>query len=549
MLNIISDEMATNDWTGVTVSYNNEPTESAAEAEMDGSSDEGFPAGAIVGIALASVAALAAIIALIVFFLKDRREKELERMQPRVIPYGDDSRGSQSFDNEDDSDSDSSSSEDDMSGNISGPSLVSGGDYSFPTTMARANPSDVEQDDSSSSSDTSSGSDDEESGEYEMGGNEVSANNLKTSASSDEAPPIYEHDDMADYSQGRGYPDRYQKQIADDENNYHIQEQYHDDAMHYGQMRSGDDGSNGSGGSMGSMKSADPPGQSFRDLHQEDDWSNMLPLPPSMAPTSDIIDGAYYVDNTPGEVYEHDDVSNPGSYHSNASRRSSRSHRSNRSNRSKSKERSKSRDRNQNSYHSFYNDEDEYIGDVDQGSNGSRGKHSNQDYTDYEQQTQQDNYFEYGKQNYNAPQYDEGITPTHYNEDEYHNQHYSHHKDKAVDYGDDTTTFSDSTRHASNVHQQVEQLSEYEEDEESISNIFKSLSEIQTKLAKKGATGKAPIKGGNRKVSSANSKSSEGVVEDVSVDGSQVSSFEARAAKNRRPSAGNWMEPVDEYKS
>jgi hypothetical protein len=254
MLDIIADEMATGDWNGVTVSYNNEPIEASGAKEVEGEGDDGgFPAGAIVGIVLAGIAAFAALAALIVFFIKDRREKEQQRTQARMIPFGDDSRGSQSF--SDDSDSDSSS-EDDMSGVISGPSAVSGGEYSYPTTMARANPSDVEQDDSSSSD--SSSSDDEESGEYDIDDHGASVENLKTSASSDEAPPVYEQDDIGDYSQDH---DQYRDQIADDQNDFDTQGQYHEDQMHYGQMRGGDDRSNGSGGSMGSMNSADPPGK------------------------------------------------------------------------------------------------------------------------------------------------------------------------------------------------------------------------------------------------------------------------------------------------
>jgi hypothetical protein len=281
--------------------------------------------------------------------------------------------------------------------------------------------------------------------------------------------------------------------------------------------------------------------------------------PPQPIAHNNVIEGDFYVDENPNNVYEHDDVSNPDSHYSNASHRSSRSNRSNRSNRSKSREsreraksreRSKSRDRNQASYHSFYNDDD-YIGDVDQGSNSSRGRRTDNDYMDYEQPMQQDNTFGYND-HYQNQQHDIGVVPPqykenyeeHYEQGEYQEQDYTH-------YQDDTTTFSDTTRQMSNVHEapmhEMEQLSEansepsYEEDEESISNIFKSLSEIQTKLAKKGKTSS---KGMKKKISTAHS--ADGIVEDVSVDGSQVSSFDARAAKNRRPSAGNWMEPVGE---
>jgi len=104
------------------------------------------------------------------------------------------------------------------------------------------------------------------------------------------------------------------------------------------------------------------------------------------------------------------------------------------------------------------------------------------------------------------------------------------------------------------------------EEEESITNIFKSLSEIQTRLASKGK----PLPDGAPIDSDLGARSSkarfyqsdmyapsyqppinngwgkEGIVEDASMDGSQVSSFAANAVRNRRPQQGQWMEPVDE---
>lgn len=288
----------------------------------------------------------------------------------------------------------------------------------------------------------------------------------------------------------------------------------------------------------------------------------MLPPPQSMA-TNNVNESGFFVDEYSHDVYENDDVSHPDSYHSNASHHSNHS---NKSNRSKSRERSKSRDRNQASYHSFYNDED-YIGDINQDFDDSRG--SDQGYTGKDQPTQHVDQFDYDQQSYNYQdyhhqdyhnaQYDQEYNSTQspqYEQDDFHNQSYQQYEEIEHDYKDDTTTFSDATRQISNVNpapdmHSVEQLSEansersYEEEEESISNIFKSLSEIQTKLAKKGKTS-SKEKG---RIPSASSNTSDGVVEDVSVDGSQMSSFEAKAAKNRRPSAGNWMEPVDEYES
>lgn len=548
LLTIISEEMATNEWNGVTVSYNNEPpTESGLnDTDEDDNSNGGLSTGALVGIILASIAALVLIVYLAMYILRERREKE-EQMQSRVIPYGEDMHGG--FDGDDDSDdSDSSFSDDDddESGVISGPSQISGGDYSFPTTMARANPSDVEDGDTSSSEDdsTSESEIDEDEEEYDLSENENGVDHLKTSASSDEAPPVYEQDDMGDYTREQSYPDQYHEQIADDEMNFAVNNQFHDPRQ-YGQARKGDDGSNGSGGSMGSMNSADPPGISFGDRDRGNGW---LP-PPQLHSTSDhvIQSGFFPPDDDSNDVYEHDELSR----NSNVSRRSSRSNRSknsngsNRSNRSKG--RSKSRERKQASYHSFYNDEDdEYIGDVEQGSSGPRGGHTDQDHVDYHQQTQQEMFGH--EQNFNGQYYNDP--------QDVHNstqpQQYEEYNDR-----DDTSAYSDSTRLMSNAHNpkpshQPEKINEVyseqsdEEDEESISNIFKSLSEIQTKLAKKGKTSS---KGKGRKGSSAVGTSSGSMVEDVSVDGSQMSSLESRAAKNRRPSEGNWMEPVDEQLS
>lgn len=106
----------------------------------------------------------------------------------------------------------------------------------------------------------------------------------------------------------------------------------------------------------------------------------------------------------------------------------------------------------------------------------------------------------------------------------------------------------------------------YGEEEESITNIFKSLSEIQTRLASKGK----PLPNGSPIDSDLGARSSkarsyqsdmyapsyqppisngwgkEVIVEDASMDGSQVSNFAANAVRNRRPQKGQWMEPVDE---
>ena len=130
------------------------------------------------------------------------------------------------------------------------------------------------------------------------------------------------------------------------------------------------------------------------------------------------------------------------------------------------------------------------------------------------------------------------------------------------DHVDDVSTFTSATRKASNVSHEDEQ-EDYEvqdDDEESISEIFKSLSAIQTKLASKGKP-----RGKYDRSRSATNKGilphavppsqqqqqqgwdQEGVVEDVSVDGSQFTGMASNQYRNHHPQQGQWMEPVDEH--
>lgn len=107
--------------------------------------------------------------------------------------------------------------------------------------------------------------------------------------------------------------------------------------------------------------------------------------------------------------------------------------------------------------------------------------------------------------------------------------------------------------------QPINEQETYGEEEESISNIFKSLSEIQTRLASKGredvgdedAHERSNGRDQRRAVYNSPQKTrtpwgQEGVVEDASVDGSQVSSFSTRMDRSKRPAHGQWMEPVEE---
>jgi hypothetical protein len=128
------------------------------------------------------------------------------------------------------------------------------------------------------------------------------------------------------------------------------------------------------------------------------------------------------------------------------------------------------------------------------------------------------------------------------------------------DHIDDASAYTSATRKATNVSPdkmspprggQDDQSYEEDDDEESISEIFKSLSAIQTKLASKGKPGgpRPHNKGVPSRAPEPQSQQQgwqDGIVEDVSVDGSQISSVAANQHRNRRPQQGQWMEPVDE---
>ena len=114
------------------------------------------------------------------------------------------------------------------------------------------------------------------------------------------------------------------------------------------------------------------------------------------------------------------------------------------------------------------------------------------------------------------------------------------------------------------------------EEGENIANVFKSLSEIQSRLANNKKqhpqseyqipeqavpqddtrgrikddtddlypVGAAAMHHSNN--GSSNGWGKEGVVEDASMDGSQMSNLYTNPTRNRIPQQGQWMEPVDE---
>ena len=272
-----------------------------------------------------------------------------------------------------------------------GKSLVSGD--TFPTTAAQAKPQDIEDDGgyaSSSGSSNDDGNEDDESYSSSESDSEVMMeqqmdrdNNLRKlqqSAASDEHAPIYEdqggyngsygdmnegYDAGRDYGQdqgGEGYEEGYGEgsgnyNVQQDESDYDVgqyqqqQHQHEQDNIHHSYppqkyAGNGIESANDDQGdtvSLGSMNSADPPGQSYRDLPQppqeDEHWTHpqqaAVPKPHQLR-NNDIG----YFDETAFQVYENeitggglhdsyhssgshhldvDNHSNPGSYHSNQS--------------------------------------------------------------------------------------------------------------------------------------------------------------------------------------------------------------------------------------
>ena len=304
-----------------------------------------------------------------------------------------DSSGSES--SEDDDDTSISSFPRSIEGE--GKSLVSGD--TFPTTAAQAKPQDIEDDGGYASSSGSSNDDEDDDESYSSSESDSEVmmeqqmdhdNNLRKlqqSAASDEHAPIYEDqqggynnsygdinnegcDAGRDYGQDQGggecYEEGYGKgsgnyDAQQDESEYDVgqhQQQYHQheqDNIHHTYppqkyASNGIESANEDQGdtvSLGSMNSADPPGQSYRDLpqppQQEDEhWNHPQQTPvhqPHQQPNNDIE----YFDETAFQVYENeitggglndsyhsagsqhygggdvDSHSNPGSYHSNQS--------------------------------------------------------------------------------------------------------------------------------------------------------------------------------------------------------------------------------------
>ncbi len=397
MLAIVSEELAQDNWNGMTLSYSNEPFGQPSAIEKIGGSDDGgddggvLSTGAIIGIAVAGFVVVAAVIIGIVLIVRGKRNKDDALQHPRTVPYGN-AEQSQPKLEEDDSDSDESSSihssedddDDDNTGVLSAPSAVSEDNTfsTFKTTMAQAQRQDIEEDDSSNES--SSGSDDESSSSNSSGSRSSGpkSNDLNQLQKSDEDHVYVPDDDFIDEydrsADDRGYGDR--KELVAYPNSYNDREfeaytsqkqatayrkQTSQGSASSGGSRGstsrsrrskGSMGSTGSQGSMGSANSADPPGTSYRDLPASDydEWGNPPPhhyndeTDPYDHPHEPVINE--YVSQPPddGNIYEKNSM---GSSDQNMSRGSINSRDSHRSN------------ENGESHHSFHEGDNRHFND------------------------------------------------------------------------------------------------------------------------------------------------------------------------------------------
>ena len=657
LLSSIDTVINTEDWFGMKVSLEDVSSPAllpeVTQPDSPPSSD-GLSGGAIAGIMIALLSIFAAVAVGVIRIRRIRDEEDevyfkqmQEHMQDKSIPFG--NADLISGDDDDDSDDSSYDSDDDSSSHPSR-SAISG--ETFPTNIAQAMPQDIEDSESSSESGSSESEDDVENDAREeidfVQMNQEGIDQLKYSGGSDDAPPIYENYDRMsseEIAATAEYDDDHRDQ------SYPYQTMPNSRGVH-------DDVGADDATATGSVNSADPPGQSYRDLPE--DWEPVLPPPPmDYGPGGERF--------TSGEAgfpaYDHDlsesesEASHQGSYRSGRSNRSyhsNRSHRSNRSNHSHSGSQRSNRSyhsqhsqgsrNSQGSHHSgrsnagshysrHSNPDQQEVGgnsgsynhsdhnDSYQSQHSSRSNHSGSGsdrsyHEDYDQYGANDEQFanmrqqeQHGHVNPNSfqqphPRYDEqqymseqeqayaaaniqqqgrftdenaryssasspqeaafhGGGGGEFDESSYHSfdpPPQSHHYQPEVldDHVDDVSTFTSATRKASNVsHHDGQGDYEGDDDEESISEIFKSLSAIQTKLASKGKpAGKQDRSRSNNKgVPSRAAPQShqqqgwdqEGLVEDVSVDGSQFSSMAANQYRNRHPQQGQWMEPVDEH--
>jgi hypothetical protein len=628
LLASIDNVISTEDWIGMKVAMENTiPSilKENKENELPPTSSDGLSGGAIAGIVVALLSVFA-VVAIGVLRIRHIRDKEDEayfaQLEKSSIPFGNADFNGDEDDDDDDSDDSSYDSDDDSSSASSHPSRSAISGDTFPTHIAQAMPQDIEGSESSSESGSSESEDEIEHDEDEeidvAQVNQHGIDRMKFSAGSDDAPPIYENYDRMDSEEiaAAGYDD-------DDDDDAPRDQQAHP----YGTMPKrvvADDVGAEDATAAESVNSADPPGQSYRDLPE--DWEAALPPAMDYGPGGERFPSGAAASFP---RYEHDlsgsdeESSNQGSYRSGRSNRSyhsNRSHRSNRSNHSGSQRSNRSyhSSHSHGSYHSHgshhsgrstggsqfsrHSNPDQQEGSRNDGSynhsdhdnsyQSQQSYHSNhsgsgsdrsyhEDYDQYgvrpqpryKQQymseqdqahvaanTQQQGRFSNSNANHEStpsPQEAEDDDASYHSFDPSPQSNNKYRSEMLDDHVDDVSAYTSATRKASNLsHDDGQDVYEGDDDEESISEIFKSLSAIQTRLASKGKPG-----GKDSRSSSYNKGTSsrarpqsqqqkgwdqEGLVEDVSVDGSQISSMAVNQHRNHRPQQGQWMEPVDE---
>jgi len=421
LLRNIEYEMDKNDWPGgMQVSYDNGPFPQVNAAEGGNNSSEGLSGGAVAGIivALLAIVAISSILFIRTKREKDEQQDLFDRQQQAAgaVPYGSEdhdrsymtgSFGDHEYESDSESDDSSRSDDSESSGSLSftrsiGKASAVSGD-TFPTVTAQARPQDIEDDGAYSSASQSdeegvSEEDDDESFSSSVGSSEPNLippqaeqtdheynilRRLQQSSASDDHAAVYEdrlssgeagmNSSFGEQQEGRHYYEddsgnyvvQHQQEGDYDDGNYPVQEDlggYQDEQSIYPPQKYTQQSQNEPShvdqiDDTISLNSADPPGQSYRDLPQPDDyWDHTQPPPNQQQPMmhhGNLDMG--YMDDTDShafQVYESerglndsyssssvhynngdgiDTHSNPGSHHSNQSHEfdsSNRSHHS-----------------------------------------------------------------------------------------------------------------------------------------------------------------------------------------------------------------------------
>ena len=300
LLVVVKNEMEKNDFDGMQVTYINDPLPAVSSVKTESVGDvdgnDGLSTGAIFGFIIVIVVILSVVAFAVTLVIRNRREKDQELLsgQSAVSSGRGEPKSIQQSrqDDEHDSDSDSSgssvsisssSSEEDEedeevgSASVSAPSAVSG--ETFLTNVAQATPQETD-DQTSSSEDDDSATEDESEVSLDILSHPRRDDNSGNLQPSEETSAIHGGQGVADgydvreYSSGdyvyeEGYDsanyDRQEDSNIHGQDTEYIPHTY--DSKHQSHSNDYDD-------EVGSITSADPPGTSYRDLPQEDDFDN-----------------------------------------------------------------------------------------------------------------------------------------------------------------------------------------------------------------------------------------------------------------------------------